>query len=229
MGKNGDSRGDPAAAFGGGAVLGAAAGFGLGRVTAPKSAEIPPAEDITGALNNITAVLQGISGQISVLTAGQEVIAADTARLLQAVSLMAPTFPGEPETRLLEPFRKDNVDLTSKQPFFLKEYSPGRGGLIWAVIDVDSPDVDVSIRLDDLVWIFGLDTLLTQGLQQPLFPGAWLSRSDAGPPAHYCLVFSAGTVQGFPYSARMGIYVTYRGTGTATLYQGRGVGWKDIG
>lgn len=224
MGKN--ENGGQAGAFGGGAALGAAMGFGLGRVTArgEPGEELLPADTaaILDALHNITAALVTVSNQL----AGIDKIATE---LLCLLGLMAPPPPGASDVRVLEPFKEEGETLVAKSPFTVEEYSPGRGGLIWAVIDTDSPEVDVSIRLDDLVWKFNIDEMLTQGLQAPLFPGAWLSRAEAGPPAHYCLVFSAGTERGFTYNARMGIYVTYRGSGSATLTQGRGVGWRYIG
>ncbi|MBA7696775.1 hypothetical protein ES703_105426 [subsurface metagenome] len=114
---------------------------------------------------------------------------------------------------MLEPFKKEN--------------KPGKGSLIWAIFDVSDPDTKLSFRIDDLVWEFKFDTLLTQGIQQPLFPGAWLSKADAIS-GHYCIIFSAGTLEGFAYDQRLIISLTYQGAGTATLHEARGILWTYL-
>ena len=50
----------------------------------------------------------------------------------------------------------------------------GRGGLIWAVVDVSDPNTTVNIKVDKLTWEFTISTLLSQGLDKPYFPGFWV-------------------------------------------------------
>jgi hypothetical protein len=132
-----------------------------------------------------------------------------------------------PENRILEPFQYRAQTLLRGVPFGIYESKPGKGALIWAIFDVDDPDTDISIRIDDLVWEFNFNTLLAQGVQQPLFPGAWLSQFDAIA-GHYCIIFSAGVIDGFKYNQRLIITATFNGVGTAVLHEGRGIVWTYL-
>jgi len=132
-----------------------------------------------------------------------------------------------PRERILKPFQYINQTLNRGVPFGAYESKPGEGSLIWALFDVNNPNTDVSIRIDDLVWTFDFNTLLAQGVQQPLFPGAWLSKFDAIA-GHYCIIFSAGDIEGFIYKQRLIVSVTYKGVGTATLHEARGILWDYI-
>ena len=128
---------------------------------------------------------------------------------------------------MLEPFLKESQTLQRGVPFGVYESKPGKGALIWAIFDVSDPDTKLSFRIDDLVWNFKFSTLLTQGIQQPLFPGAWLSKADAIA-GHYCIVFSAGTIEGFAYEQRLIVSLTFEGAGTATLHEARGIKWTYL-
>lgn len=130
------------------------------------------------------------------------------------------------EGRILEPFLKENQTLNSKDPFNIFESKPGKGALVWAVIDVTDPNTKVSFKFDGLVWDFTLTTLFNEGVQQPLFPGVWLSKYDATS-GHYTVIFSAGTLEGFAFKNTLIIYVTFLGTGTATLTEARGIKWTQ--
>jgi len=150
----------------------------------------------------------------------------DTANLtLTAISEALGVTPVE--ERILAPFQYKNQILQRGVPFGVYESKPGKGALIWAIFDVSDPDTEVSIRIDDLVWNFKFDTLLAQGVQQPLFPGAWLSKADALA-GHFCIVFSAGTIDGFVYEQRLIVSVPFKGAGTATLHEARGILWDYV-
>ena len=150
----------------------------------------------------------------------------DTANLtLTAISDALGAVPVE--ERILKPFQYKTQVLQKGVPFAVYESTPGKGALIWGIFDVSDPDTKLSFRIDDLVWNFDFNTLLTQGIQQPLFPGAWLSKADALA-GHYCIVFSAGTIEGFVYKQRLIISLTYQGVGTATLHEARGILWDYI-
>lgn len=127
------------------------------------------------------------------------------------------------ERRILEPFLKEAQKLNSKEQFNICEQT-GRGSLVWAVIDVSDPNTKISFKFDGLVWDFTLTTLYNEGIQQPLFPGVWLTKYDADS-GHYTIIFSAGTLEGFSFESKMIIYATYLGTGTATLIEARGIKW----
>lgn len=148
-------------------------------------------------------------------------------QILQALGVEAPPTPTPPaaeERLILQPFQKDSQTLQSGTPFPIYEKSPGKGALIWAVIDISSPTAKVAFRFDDLLWEFEYDTLRNQGVDSPLAPGVWLSKYDLAN-SHFAMIFSAGDIRGFAFTQRLLITVTYTGAGTATLNQGRGVVW----
>jgi len=146
---------------------------------------------------------------------------------LAAISEALGAAPPVVEERILEPFRQEAKTLEHGTPFAVYESKPGKGALIWGIFDVSDPDTKLSLRIDDLVWNFDFNTLLTQGVQQPLFPGAWLSKADALA-GHYCIIFSAGTIDGFVYKQRLIISLTFQGIGTATLHEARGIKWSYL-
>jgi len=188
-------------------------------VKAAPPGELPPAiiavldEDTRRAL---AAMLSQQAATIDAITTTNQTLA----QILEALGVEVPVT----EKRILEPFQYRNQTLQKGIPFAVYESKPGKGSLIWAIFDVSDPDTQLSIRIDNLVWEFKFNTLLTQGIQQPLFPGAWLSKADAIS-GHYCIIFSAGTIAGFAYEQRLIITLTFQGTGTATLHEGRGINW----
>jgi hypothetical protein len=162
------------------------------------------------ALNNISTSL-GLTNQ----------------RLLDILNALGA--PTTPINQILEPFEKLNQILEKGTPFSVYETKvTGQGALIWAVFDVSSPNVTLSLRFDDLLWKFSIDTLITQGIDRPLFPGVWLTKAD-GISGHYCLVFSAGDLKGFNYKTRLSITLVYDGAATtATLHEARGIKWTEV-
>ena len=129
--------------------------------------------------------------------------------------------------RELEPFQQDNQTLESGANFALCEKSGKGGALVWAVVDVSDPNTDVNIKIDNLSWTFNIDKVREQGIDKPLFPGVWLSRYDAAT-SHYALVFSAGSSNGMKFGQSLKVIVTFKGVGSATLHQGRGVLWSEV-
>lgn len=183
--------------------------------------EIPPItvvldEEVRQALAAILNQQVNMLGAIG--TANQTLI-----QILRALGVEAPTI----ENRMLEPFQLEDKTLEKGTAFSIYESKPGKGALIWAIFDVSDPNTKLSIRIDDLVWNFKFSTLLTQGVLQPLFPGAWLSKSDAIS-GHYCIIFSAGAIEGFAYKQRLIISLTFEGVGTATLHEARGIVWTNL-
>ncbi|GAI60177.1 unnamed protein product [marine sediment metagenome] len=189
---------------------------------APPENGIPPV--IIAVLDEETrqALAMIISQQADTLSA------INTANLtLTAISEALGAEPPVIEERILEPFKYENEALQKGVPFAVHESKPGKGSLIWAIFDVSDPNTKLSFRIDDLVWNFNFNTLLTQGVQQPLFPGVWLSKADAIA-GHYCIIFSAGTIEGFVYKQRLIISLTLEGAGTATLHEARGIKWTYL-
>ncbi len=192
------------------------------KVKAAPPDEIPPT--IIAILDDETrqALAMIISQQADALTK------LNTANLtLTAIATALGAAPPVVEERILEPFKYENETLQRGVPFAVFESKPGKGALIWAIFDVSDPDTKLSFRIDDLVWNFKFSTLLTQGIQQPLFPGAWLSKADAIA-GHYCIIFSAGTIEGFVYKQRLIVSLTFEGAGTATLHEARGIKWTYL-
>ncbi len=204
------------------AVSGAAAATSVVALIAAltKKAKAAPAPG-EGELPPITLILDEQTKQALAAILSQQLAANQT---LNKILTVLGEVPGK---RLLEPFQYKSQTLQKGIPFGVYESKPGKGSLIWAIFDVSDPDTEVSFRIDDLVWTFKFDTLLTQGIQQPLFPGAWLSKADAIA-GHYCIIFSAGTIDGFVYEQRLIITLTFQGTGTATLHEGRGINWTYL-
>lgn len=204
------------------AVSGAAAATSvvalIAALTKKAKAAPPPGE---GELPPITVILDEQTKQALAAILSQQLA---TNQTLNKILTALGEVPGK---RILEPFQYKNQTLQKGIPFGVYESKPGKGSLIWAIFDVSDPDTEVSFRIDDLVWTFRFSTLLTQGIQQPLFPGAWLSKADAIA-GHYCIVFSAGTIDGFTYEQRLIISITFKGTGTATLHEARGIKWTYI-
>ena len=183
--------------------------------------EIPPItvildEQVRQALAAILSQQLAVSDKLT--TANQTLVA-----IAEALGAGPPFV----EERILEPFKKESQTLQRGVPFAVYESTPGKGSLIWAIFDVSDPDTELSFRIDDLVWNFKYSTLLTQGIQQPLFPGAWLSKADALA-GHFCIIFSAGTIEGFTYKQRLIISLTFKGAGTATLHEARGIKWTYL-
>ncbi|MBA7659287.1 hypothetical protein ES703_67264 [subsurface metagenome] len=215
---------DTKALAGGAIVLSAAALITAltRKVKAAPPDEIPPVIEVI--LEDVVkeALAMIISQQANALTK------LDTANLtLTAIAEALGAAPPVIEERILEPFKKEAQTLQKGVPFAVYESKPGKGSLIWAIFDVSDPDTKLSFRIDDLVWNFKFSTLLTQGIQQPLFPGAWLSKADAIS-GHYCIIFSAGDIEGFVYKQRLIISLTFEGVGTATLHEARGIVWTYL-
>lgn len=199
---------------------------------APPTEEIPPT--VTAVLDEETrqALAAILSQQVDTLEAidtlssnvadlGSKLDTANQA--LTNIAELLGAAPAVPEEKLiLQPFQLDNQTLQSGTPFPIYQKSPGKGALIWAVVDVSSPSAKLALRFDDLVWEFEYSTLRDQGVDSPLAPGVWLSKYDAAN-SHFAMIFSAGAVSGFAFKQRLLITVTYTGTGTAILKQGRGV------
>jgi len=196
---------------------------------APPPDGIPPIIEVTLDEETRQALALILSQQLDTLGAlntinGKLTI---TNQTLVAIAEALGAVPPVVEERILVPFKKANKTLERGTPFSVYESKPGKGALIWAIFDVSDPDTKLSFRIDDLVWEFKFDTLLTQGVQQPLFPGAWLSKADAIA-GHYCIIFSAGTIEGFTYKQRLIISLTFQGIGTATLHEARGIKWTYL-
>jgi hypothetical protein len=130
---------------------------------------------------------------------------------------------GEGQNKLLLPFQEVNkvIHPIENYPLFL---STKPGSLIWAVIDVTSPNVTLIFKFDDLSWEFQYNTLLNEGVDRPLFPGVWLSRYDAIN-SHFAMIFSAGNLTGFTWKRAMSIVVRNTSAADVTLTEGRGVTW----
>lgn len=207
------------------AVSGAAAATSVVALIAAltKKAKAAPAPG-EGELPPITVILDEQTKQALAAILSQQLA---TNQTLTAISQALGVAPPVIEERILEPFKYENQTLQRGVPFAVYESKPGKGALIWAIFDVSDPDTKLSFRIDDLVWNFKFSTLLTQGIQQPLFPGAWLSKADAIA-GHYCIVFSAGTIEGFVYKQRLIISLTFEGAGTATLHEARGIKWTYL-
>jgi len=204
------------------AVSGAAAATSVVALIAAltkKAKAAPP-----GELPPITLILDEQTKQALAAILSQQLA---TNQTLVAISEALGAAPPVIEERILEPFKYENETLQRGVPFAVYESKPGKGALIWAIFDVSDPDTKLSFRIDDLVWNFKFSTLLTQGIQQPLFPGAWLSKADALT-GHYCIIFSAGTIEGFKYEQRLIVSLTFQGIGTATLHEARGIKWTYL-
>lgn len=201
--------------FGGGLL----AGTLLTKKAAAAEPPLPPPADLTEALARLDQTMKTLNATL--ITEHAELIAA----LSQMAGAITQLYPAAPEQRFIETFAQGEKTLKSKARFTLGSHT-GRGGLIWAVVDVSDPDTTISIKVDNLTWEFKISTLLSQGLDKPYFPGCWLTKHDPGPPAHYCAMFSAGTLVGLTYSKQFHMYVTFNGTGTMTLAEGRGVRWE---
>jgi len=206
-------------------LIGFGAGLGAGALLTRGAAaeEVPPPvtppEDLKEALARLDQTLKAINAML--LAEHRDLIAA----LTEMTAAITGLYPAAAEQRFIETFSKGSETLKSKTAFTLTEHA-GRGGLIWLVADVSDPDTTVSIKADKLTWEFKISTLLSQGLDKPYFPGIWLTRYEPGPPAHYCAMFSAGTLVGLTYSKQLHVYVTFNGSGTATLNEGRGIRWE---
>lgn len=303
------------------AVIGGAAGITALIVALTKKAKAapPPEEGVPPIITTVTLAEEERQALAAILS--QQVDIADKIKTAnQTLTNIAELLGAEVPRRILEPFEKENQTLQRGIPFNIYESTPGEGALIWAIFDVSSPLATLTFRFDDLVWDFNINTLITQGIDQPLFPGVWLAKAadkssfitgqkdvttagtpvqldnvsipygfpvpiiakpgntgliyfgnsaadcadaakrfdgisaglavskhvvnlnevwiDASvsgegvswytPTAHYCLVFSAGNLNGFGYKMRLIISLTYEGDGTATLYQARGIKWTKI-
>ncbi len=197
----------------------------------PGEKQPPPAGEVVidGAIRDALAAM--LSLQASTLTSLESVEEqlGATNKILRDISSALGVTPVTPvvERRILEPFLKENQALSSKEQFNIYEASPGKGSLVWAIIDVSDPNTKVSFKFDGLVWDFTLTTLFDEGIQQPLFPGVWLSKYDAAS-GHYTIIFSAGALEGFSFKEKLLIYITYQGTGSATLNVARGIKWTYL-
>lgn len=214
----------------GGAKALAAGGvaFGVGALVAmllgPRPAGAAPGQptevivdgDVRKALAALLLQGQDIAGKL------------DTANeTLKSILAALGAQPGE--ELILEPFQKINQALAPGESLPLYESKPGKGALIWAVVDVTDPNTSVIFKFDDLTWELNYTTLFNEGVDRPLFPGIWLARYDALT-LHYSLVFSAGDVKGWAFSKLAQVVVRFNGVpgATATLTEGRGVVWTHV-
>ena len=146
--------------------------------------------------------------------------------IVEALGGAAPGGDGLP-SRMLVPFLKQNKTLNSGERFVVYEKAPAKGSLVWVVIDVTDPDTDVTFKFDNLSWTFNINTIRNEGIDRPLFPGVWLSRFDALS-NHYAVIFSAGNINGVGFNKLVNVLVTFKGAGTATLNEGRGILWLAV-
>ncbi len=173
---------------------------------------------------DIKAALEGIGTTLGNIRLGQQEANTTLVSIREALTALG---AAPPKAQILEPFKQESRTLKSKTAFPIDVVGKGVGSLLWAVIDVSDPDTTVGFIFDSLTWEFNYNDLLTQGIQQPLFPGAWLSKADAIA-GHYCMVFSAGDIKGFGFKTRFQVVATFNGTGTATLHKASGVRWAQI-
>ena len=168
-----------------------------------------------------TLLLQGEQVKEKLDTVNTNLVA-----IVEALGAPAPGGNGLP-SRVLEPFLEQNQTLVSGERFVVYEKAPAKGSLVWVVIDVTDPDTDVTLKFDGLSWTFNINTLQSEGIDRPLFPGVWLSRFDAMT-LHYAVVFSAGNINGVGFNNLINVLVTFKGAGTATLNEGRGICWLAV-
>jgi hypothetical protein len=128
--------------------------------------------------------------------------------IVQAMGGTVPTESGTPG-RELEPFLQEQKTLSKGERYPAYAISNESGSLVWALIDVSDPNTDVTFKFDGLSWTFNMETLRTQGVDRPLFPGVWLSKYDPLN-LHYCLIFAAGNINGIPFSKLCNVLVTLK-------------------
>jgi len=177
-------------------------------------------------MDDVRTALAALLLQGEVVNERLDTVNANLVAVIEALGGSPPNGDGLPG-REMEPFQMDNQVLNSGSNFAVYDIAGKPGALVWAVIDVTDPNTDISIKLDSLSWTFNIDKVREQGLDKPLFPGVWLSRYDAAT-LHYALVFSAGSINGIRFSQSLKVIVTFKGVGTATLTQGRGVLWVEV-
>ena len=148
------------------------------------------------------------------------------AAIIEALGGAAPGGNGLP-SRIIEPFLKVGQTLNSGERFVVYEKAPAKGSLVWVVIDVTDPNTDITLKFDSLSWTFNITTPRLEGIAQPLFPGVWLSRYDPAS-SHYAVIFSAGNINGVAFGKLINVLVTYKGAGSATLTEGRGICWLAV-
>ncbi len=177
-------------------------------------------------MDDVRTALAALLLQGEVVKERLDTVNANLVSIVEALGGSPPDSNGLPGRELV-PFQKDNQTLNTGDNFAVYDIANRPGALVWAVIDVTDPNTDINIKLDSLSWSFNIEKVREQGLDKPLFPGVWLSRYD-GATLHYALVFSAGSINGMKFSQSLKVIVTFKGVGTATLTQGRGVLWVEV-
>ena len=199
-----------------GAGIGAATGAAIGNLlTRGQKAGASPVTVVT--LDAATmALLQAIKDNSDKMT-GQ---------LTKLIDLLTPGAAPPSVIGTPDKFGKDNQAIAPGSTFEIINEGSGNGSLVWFVTDVQNPNVIVHIILDSIQYDFDMAQMILEGLMAPAYPGAWISRADPiGPPPTFCMIFSIGTLGGYPYKNRINISIENTTAANIQLNHAYGIKW----
>jgi hypothetical protein len=128
--------------------------------------------------------------------------------------------------RTADRFGYDNQIIQPGQTFYIINEGSGKGSLVWLLIDIQSPNANISITLDNLQYDFNVAQMILEGLMAPMYPGAWITRADpVGPPPTYGFMFSIGNLEGYEYKNRLIVSILNNNPVAMTLNHSVGIKW----
>ena len=202
-----------------GAGIGAATGSAIGALLTrgPKAGASPPPGITVVSLDAATmALLQAIKADSDKMT-GQ---------LAQLIALLTPGTAPPSVIGTPDKFGKDNQAILPATTFDILNEGSGAGALVWFIVDVQNPAVIIHIILDSVQYDFDMAQMILEGLMAPAYPGAWITRADPiGPPPTFCMMFSIGTLNGYPYKNRINISVENTTAANIQLNHAYGIKW----
>ena len=147
-------------------------------------------------------------------------------QLAQLISLLTPGPTPPSVIGTPDKFGKDNQTIGPGLAFDIINEGSGLGSLVWVLVDVQNPGVIVHIILDSIQYDFNMTQMILEGLMAPAYPGAWITRADPiGPPPTYSMMFSIGTLAGYPYKNRINISVENTTAANIQLNHAYGIKW----
>jgi hypothetical protein len=156
-----------------------------------------------------------------------QAIKKDSDNIISQLNQLLGIIGGKPViSRIADKFGYDNQILLPGAQFKILDEGSGEGSLIYLLVDVQSPNVIVNIILDNIQYDFDIAQMIQEGLMFPMYPGAWITRADpVGPPPTYCMLFSVGNLDGYPYKERINIAVTNNSGANMILNHSLGIKW----
>lgn len=167
-----------------------------------KKAEAAPPEGATlitldGWTKDVLTAALGLLGDVSLKlnTLGEISEKLDT--LTKKVDALIPDEAKPPKgfTFNVVSIEAQHIPMIAPRPLY--ETGPDMKGSVIAIELVsNSSNIDYDLILDGMIWSFNVADLVSQSIEYPHFPGAWIAKATGG---QFVFMFSSGGMMGVSY------------------------------